>query len=113
MGGVLLWSPFYGKINVFNKIIYFDWSFGLGGGIIEGEDNAKTVASRRNEDVYEDTSNAAIMLKNTFRIYLSRLLSVSFEYHYDTYNARKVYTPPEEKMEREGCSGKNLPFYLE
>jgi hypothetical protein len=30
MGVNLILSPFYGKINTFNKIIYFDWSFGVG-----------------------------------------------------------------------------------
>lgn len=26
----LVWSPFYSKINTFNKIFYYDWLFGLG-----------------------------------------------------------------------------------
>ena len=26
-GAMAVWSPFYGKINTFNKIYYFDWSF--------------------------------------------------------------------------------------
>jgi outer membrane beta-barrel protein len=29
-GGMVLWSPFYSKINTFNKIVYMDWIFGLG-----------------------------------------------------------------------------------
>ena len=92
-GGALMWSPFYGKINVFNKIIYFDWSFGVGGGLIWGQDNAKTVAARRNKDIYEKTTYPAVMLKNSLRIYLTRRFSFSLEYHYDMYSARKVYTP--------------------
>lgn len=40
-GAMLLWSPFYSKINTFNKIIYFDWIFGLGYGEME-EVNNKT-----------------------------------------------------------------------
>ncbi|MDR3608274.1 MAG: outer membrane beta-barrel domain-containing protein [Oligoflexia bacterium] len=31
-GGILYWSPWYAKINVFNEILYFDWLFGVGGG---------------------------------------------------------------------------------
>ena len=92
-GGVLLWSPFYGKINIFNKIIYFDWSFGGGAGMVWGNDNAKTVAARRDEDIYEDTAYPAVMAKSSFRIYVTRRFSFGLEYHYDTYNARKVYTP--------------------
>jgi outer membrane beta-barrel protein len=30
MSAHLVWSPFYSKINTFNKIFYFDWLFGLG-----------------------------------------------------------------------------------
>lgn len=29
-GAMVLWSPFYNKINTFNKIIYVDWILGLG-----------------------------------------------------------------------------------
>ena len=99
-GGVLLWSPFYGKFNVFNQIIYFDWSFGVGGGLVWGRDNAKTVASRRGKEVYEETTNPAVMLKNSFRIYITRRFSISLEYHYDTYNARKVYINGKESGSR-------------
>lgn len=30
MDALFLWSPFYSKTNLFNKIIYYDWQFGLG-----------------------------------------------------------------------------------
>lgn len=39
MGAMVLWSPFYSKINTFNKIIYFDWIFGLGYGSMEETNN--------------------------------------------------------------------------
>ena len=29
-GAYFLWSPFYAKINTFNKIIYLDWILGVG-----------------------------------------------------------------------------------
>ena len=31
-GGMIIWSPFYSKINTFNKIVYMDWIFGVGYG---------------------------------------------------------------------------------
>ena len=31
-GGLIEWSPWYAKINVFNAILYFDWYFSVGGG---------------------------------------------------------------------------------
>ncbi|MEW6056969.1 MAG: outer membrane beta-barrel domain-containing protein [Bdellovibrionota bacterium] len=32
MGALFNWSPWYAKINVFNKILYFDWLFNTGAG---------------------------------------------------------------------------------
>jgi outer membrane beta-barrel protein len=33
--GVLYnWAPWYAKINVFNSVLYFDWYFSIGGGMI-------------------------------------------------------------------------------
>lgn len=31
-GAVLTWTPWYSKLNFFNKILYYDWYFDLGGG---------------------------------------------------------------------------------
>jgi len=39
MGGMLMWSPFYSKINTFNKVFYYDWMFGLGLASINSLDN--------------------------------------------------------------------------
>lgn len=38
-GAMFMWSPFYSKINTFNKIFYFDWLFGLGAANIKTLDN--------------------------------------------------------------------------
>ena len=45
MALMFTWSPFYGKVNTFNKIYYFDWSFGVGVAKLETESNANTVAN--------------------------------------------------------------------
>lgn len=39
MGGMVLWSPFYSKINTFNTIIYYDWIFGVGYGQLQETNN--------------------------------------------------------------------------
>ena len=33
-GALLSWAPWYAKINVFNKILYFDWYFAAGAGTV-------------------------------------------------------------------------------
>lgn len=38
-GAMLVWSPFYSKINTFNKIIYMDWIFGVGLAQLEEHNN--------------------------------------------------------------------------
>ena len=90
MGLVFLWAPFYGKINTFNKILYFDWAFGIGGGLIQGQDNADTVAFRRQEDRYEDRSYTSLMTKTAVRLYAGRGFYATLEYHFDLYNAQTV-----------------------
>lgn len=39
LGGMILWAPFYSKINTFNTIIYLDWIFGLGYAKLEETNN--------------------------------------------------------------------------
>lgn len=39
IGGMILWSPFYTKVNTFNKIIYLDWILGLGYAKLEETNN--------------------------------------------------------------------------
>lgn len=36
MGLLLHYSPWYAKINVFNKVLYFDWYFTAGAGMLNG-----------------------------------------------------------------------------
>lgn len=39
MGAMLMWSPFYSKINTFNKVFYYDWLFGAGVASINTQTN--------------------------------------------------------------------------
>lgn len=41
MGAMALWSPFYSKLNLFNKIFYYDILLGAGLGNVTQEDNRK------------------------------------------------------------------------
>src|SRR5690606_6453034 len=50
MAGMLVWSPFYSKINTFNQIFYFDWMFGLGAASIKTLDNRKSFVPPINEN---------------------------------------------------------------
>ena len=98
MGGMLLWAPFYGKINTFNKIIYLDWFFGLGGGLLQGEDNGEKIAVQRSDDdeskhKYESVSYPALLMKTALRIYMGKRFHTTLAYHFDMYQGRKIYKP--------------------
>ncbi|MGK5085672.1 outer membrane beta-barrel domain-containing protein [Bdellovibrionota bacterium FG-1] len=41
-GGLIHWVPWYAKINVFNKILYFDWYFSGGAGMIHTSVDQRT-----------------------------------------------------------------------
>lgn len=75
----LIWSPFYGKINTFNKIYYFDWSFGLGSGAYNMESNLDT-AKLASENKYESESYTPVQLKTTLKFHINRNLHLGLEF---------------------------------
>jgi outer membrane beta-barrel protein len=91
MGAMFMWSPFYSKINTFNKIFYFDWMFGLGVGSISTKDNRNkfdTTASDQNSMTSESTIGA---LWNTgFRFYINENWSLRLDLTGQTYKADKT-----------------------
>jgi outer membrane beta-barrel protein len=70
MGAMAMWSPFYSKINTFNKVFYYDWMFGLGLASVKFLDNRGEFAAVESKSL---TSNNGIgLVWNTgLRIYIS------------------------------------------
>lgn len=86
-GLLAVWSPFYGKINTFNQIYYFDWSFGLGIGQVETESNATTAADpNRANEFSKDTYTAALM-KTELKFHVSESFHLGIEYFRSQYRA--------------------------
>lgn len=73
-----VWSPFYGKINTFNQIYYFDWSFGVGTGAYKMESNLDT-AELKTENRFEDENYTPIQLKTTFKFHINKSLNIGLE----------------------------------
>lgn len=69
---LLKWSPFYGKINTFNKIFYFDWSFGVGGGILKCESNKDTVSNPSAANNYSQENFLALTTKTELTLHMSK-----------------------------------------
>lgn len=91
MGAMVMWSPFYSKINTFNQIFYFDWMFGLGAGTITTQDNRNkfdTASTSQNELTDESTVGA---LWNTgFRFYINEGWSLRLDLTGQVYKANKT-----------------------
>ena len=74
LGGMLMWAPFYSKINTFNQVIYADWLLGLGYAKLEEHNNEielLTMGERKNET---KVSHHGLLWNLGMKIYLTRML---------------------------------------
>lgn len=70
MGAMFMWSPFYSKINTFNKIFYYDWMFGLGLASAKISDNRNEFNSTPSSTLTSENALGA-MWNTGLRVYLS------------------------------------------
>ncbi len=93
MGAMLMWSPFYSKINTFNRIVYFDWMFGLGVASISTKDNRRLFdssvpSSQRNALTSEN--NVGVLWNTGLRFYLNENWSIRLDITGMNYKADKT-----------------------
>lgn len=74
-----IWSPFYGKINTFNQIFYFDWSFGVGTGSYKMESNLKT-AELVDEDRFDTEEYTPLQFKTNLKFHLNKSVNIGVEF---------------------------------
>lgn len=74
------WIPFYGKINVFDKIFFLDAGLGFGFGKFSTQGNYKTflIPNKKVEYVSEDDTGGSFKLFGKFHV--SRRFNVTFDY---------------------------------
>jgi len=90
-GGMLMWSPFYSKINTFNKIFYFDWMFGLGAASIKTLDNRnKFDPAASNFDELTSETTFGILWNTGFRFYINENWSLRLDVTGQNYKAKKT-----------------------
>lgn len=85
----LIFSPFYGKINTFNKIIYLDWSFGFGFSQIAAKTNRDSFLALATTDSFESESLTGFNLKTSWRVYYSESFHFHVEFGKVYFNAEK------------------------
>ncbi|MBP5296245.1 MAG: outer membrane beta-barrel domain-containing protein [Bacteriovoracaceae bacterium] len=74
LGGMIQWSPFYAKVNTFNKIIYVDWYIGLGFAKLDEKNNRlelKTSGDPEVDKTEVKESHNGILWGTGLRVFLS------------------------------------------
>ncbi len=80
MSGMLLWSPFYSKINTFNKIFYYDWMFGLGMASVNTIDNRNEFPGGSSADVLTEDSVSGPTWMTALRFYINPSWSTRIDF---------------------------------
>lgn len=93
-----LWSPFYGKVNTFNRIFYFDWGFGLGLASLQTESNIKTVTTPTLPNSYTNESFMALSYKTYLKFHVDKKHYVSFEIRNFNYQAAGPQNPNSKQL---------------
>lgn len=88
MGGMLMWSPFYSKINTFNKVFYFDWMFGAGLANVSTLDNRKKFEPGAPNTLTKE-SNMGAVWNTGLRFYISESWSLRLDFTGLHYSAKK------------------------
>ena len=84
-GGLLQWSPWYAKINVFNSILYFDWYFSAGAGVLNTALDMRD--STAQASVYQDESYFAAFAATGHQYHFNEWLKVRLDVTTGFYNA--------------------------
>lgn len=91
-GVMALWSPFYSKINTFNKIVYMDWIFGVGYAQLKEKNNklAFQSAALANQETLE--SHSGLIWEAGMKFYLSESFSLRADLTSVLYSANNIAT---------------------
>ncbi len=89
MGGMFMWSPFYAKVNMFNKVFYYDWIIGLGYGKLEEKNNRLEFDNAQLVDTITE-SHSGPMWDIAFQFYLSQNFNIRADLTVLHYSAKKA-----------------------
>lgn len=75
------WIPFYGKINTFNRIFFFDWGVGIGYGQFETQGNWKTFLVKNKTFSFEKEVDTGINFRSFVKFFTRSGMTFGFEYN--------------------------------
>jgi outer membrane beta-barrel protein len=92
-GAMILWSPFYSKINTFNSIVYMDWIFGLGYAQLKEKNNKLRITGGQAYEGVETTeSHSGIMWEAGLKFYISQNWNIRTDLTAVHYKAPNITT---------------------
>ena len=92
-GAMLLWSPFYSKINTFNKIVYMDWIFGVGYAQLKEKNNKlRFINGPISEGVETEETHSGIIWEAGLKFYVNESFSIRTDLTAVHYSANNVST---------------------
>ncbi len=83
----LLYSPFYGKLNTFNKILYMELIFGVGMSNISAENNITSFENFDPRNIYESETLTGFQYKVQLRVNITKKWIFNTEYYNYYYSA--------------------------
>ncbi|OUR98929.1 hypothetical protein A9Q84_05825 [Halobacteriovorax marinus] len=92
MGAMFLWSPFYTKINTFNKVVYMDWILGIGFAKLTETNNRNEIILNGDKTLTQET-HTGIMWDIGAKFYVSERWSVKFDVTVVNYQALEAKDP--------------------
>jgi len=93
MGAMFLWSPFYTKINTFNKVVYMDWILGIGFAKLSETNNRNEITTSGGDTTLTKESHTGVMWDIGAKFYLSQRWSLKLDLttvHYQALEAKTV-----------------------
>ncbi|MBT3234894.1 MAG: outer membrane beta-barrel domain-containing protein [Bdellovibrionales bacterium] len=89
MGGMVIWSPFYAKVNTFNKIVYLDWLLGVGLAKLEETNNREELIGTLNPQ-FQTESHTALIWGTGLKFFINRSFDVRMDLTVMHYQAQKA-----------------------
>lgn len=88
-GGLILWSPFYAKMNTFNTIAYFDVLFGIGASKLSEENNKNHLDSGNTLGAKTSEDHTAFLWNIGAKFYMTETFSFRLDLLSQNYKARR------------------------
>jgi outer membrane beta-barrel protein len=79
VGAMLMWSPFYSKINTFDQIFYYDWIFGVGAAQVNTSNNINSFGTST-ESTLQDEAGTGILWTSALRFYITETFSIRLDF---------------------------------